>query len=61
VIITTEDILLIFKVFCRFLVNRRIYVAGFGIYGSVHGPAEYAATIEVSGFNEFDIHPLFIL
>lgn len=31
----------------KFLVNRRIYVAGFGIYGSVHGPAEYAATIEI--------------
>lgn len=27
--------------------TKRIFVAGFGIYGSIHGPAEYSATIEV--------------
>lgn len=33
----------------RFLVTKRIYVAGFGVYGSIHGPAEYSANIEVRG------------
>lgn len=32
----------------RFLVTKKIYVAGFGVYGSVHGPDEYHANIEVS-------------
>lgn len=31
----------------RFLVTKKIYVAGFGVYGSIHGSAEYSATIEL--------------
>ena len=31
----------------RFLVDRRIFVVGFGLYGSIHGPSEYQATIQV--------------
>ncbi|XP_072022751.1 BTB/POZ domain-containing protein 2-like [Amphiura filiformis] len=31
----------------RFLVNRRIFVVGFGLYGSIHGPADYAVNIQI--------------
>ncbi|XP_071492787.1 BTB/POZ domain-containing protein 2-like [Diadema setosum] len=31
----------------RFQVNRRIFVVGFGLYGSIHGPADYAANIQI--------------
>lgn len=33
---------------CRFMVNRKIFVIGFGLYGSIHGAAEYSVRIEVS-------------
>ena len=29
------------------MVNRRIFVVGFGLYGSIHGPAEYTVNIQV--------------
>ena len=28
-------------IFFRFIVDRRIFVVGFGLYGSIHGPSEY--------------------
>ncbi|KAK2152831.1 hypothetical protein LSH36_316g01038 [Paralvinella palmiformis] len=31
----------------RFMVNRRIFVVGFGLYGSIHGPAEYTVNIQI--------------
>ncbi|XP_055866692.1 BTB/POZ domain-containing protein 1-like isoform X2 [Biomphalaria glabrata] len=31
----------------RFMVNRRIYVVGFGLYGSIHGPTEYSVNIQI--------------
>lgn len=31
----------------RFMVNRRIFVVGFGLYGSIHGPTEYTVNIQV--------------
>ncbi|XP_077988705.1 BTB/POZ domain-containing protein 2-like [Glandiceps talaboti] len=31
----------------RFTVNRRIFVVGFGLYGSIHGPAEYQVNIQI--------------
>ena len=31
----------------RFIVDRRIFVVGFGLYGSIHGPSEYDVTIQV--------------
>ncbi|XP_071794212.1 BTB/POZ domain-containing protein 1-like [Asterias amurensis] len=31
----------------RFQVNRRIFVVGFGLYGSIHGPADYAVNIQI--------------
>jgi len=31
----------------RFMVNRRIFVVGFGLYGSIHGPTEYAVNIQI--------------
>jgi len=31
----------------RFTVDKKIYVIGFGLYGSIHGPAEYSATVEI--------------
>ena len=34
--------------FCRFMVNRRIFVVGFGLYGSIHGPTEYSVNIQVN-------------
>lgn len=29
------------------MVNRRIFVVGFGLYGSIHGPSEYSVNIQV--------------
>lgn len=29
------------------MVNRRIFVVGFGLYGSIHGPTEYSVNIQV--------------
>ena len=29
------------------MVNRRIFVVGFGLYGSIHGPTEYTVNIQV--------------
>lgn len=34
--------------FCRFSVNKRIFVVGFGLYGSIHGPTDYQVNIQVS-------------
>jgi len=31
----------------RFIVDRRIFVVGFGLYGSIHGPSEYDVTIQL--------------
>ncbi|XP_064607543.1 LOW QUALITY PROTEIN: BTB/POZ domain-containing protein 1-like [Liolophura sinensis] len=31
----------------RFMVNRRIFVVGFGLYGSIHGPTEYSVNIQI--------------
>uniref|UniRef100_A0A5K3FSR5 BACK domain-containing protein n=2 Tax=Mesocestoides corti TaxID=53468 RepID=A0A5K3FSR5_MESCO len=31
----------------RFKVDRKIYVVGFGLYGSIHGQSEYEASIEI--------------
>ncbi|XP_068246479.1 BTB/POZ domain-containing protein 1-like [Palaemon carinicauda] len=31
----------------RFIVDRRIFVVGFGMYGSIHGPSEYEITIQI--------------
>ncbi|BES88179.1 Hypothetical protein NTJ_00985 [Nesidiocoris tenuis] len=31
----------------RFMVDRRIYVVGFGLYGSIHGACEYDVTVEI--------------
>nr|CAD7588583.1 unnamed protein product [Timema genevievae] len=31
----------------RFIVDRRIFVVGFGLYGSIHGPTEYEVTLQV--------------
>jgi len=31
----------------KFTVDRRIYLVGFGLYGSIHGPTDYATTIQV--------------
>lgn len=31
----------------RFIVDRRIFVVGFGLYGSVHGPVEYEVQIQL--------------
>ncbi|VDP22348.1 unnamed protein product [Soboliphyme baturini] len=36
----------------KFMVNRRIYLVGFGLYGSVHGPTEYTVKIQlINGVN----------
>jgi BTB/POZ domain-containing protein 1/2 len=32
----------------RFIVDRRIFVVGFGLYGSIHGPYEYQVLIQLS-------------
>lgn len=34
---------------CRFSVNKRIFVVGFGLYGSIHGPTDYQVNIQVCG------------
>jgi len=31
----------------RFIVDRRIFVVGYGLYGSIHGPSEYDVTIQL--------------
>ncbi|XP_002740428.1 BTB/POZ domain-containing protein 2 [Saccoglossus kowalevskii] len=31
----------------RFTVNRRIFVVGFGLFGSIHGPADYQVNIQI--------------
>ncbi|XP_076322482.1 BTB/POZ domain-containing protein 2-like isoform X2 [Tachypleus tridentatus] len=31
----------------RFMVDRRIFVVGFGLYGSIHGPSDYDVNIQV--------------
>ncbi|KAL3982494.1 BTB/POZ domain-containing protein 1 domain protein [Acanthocheilonema viteae] len=31
----------------KFTVDRRIYVIGFGLHGSIHGPSEYQVTIQI--------------
>ncbi|CAJ0569758.1 unnamed protein product, partial [Mesorhabditis spiculigera] len=31
----------------KFTVDKKIYVVGFGLYGSIHGPHEYQATIQI--------------
>ena len=31
----------------RFIVDKRIYVVGFGLYGSIHGPCEYQVVIQI--------------
>ncbi|MCI4390876.1 hypothetical protein PGIGA_G00128060 [Pangasianodon gigas] len=31
----------------RFCVNRRIFVVGFGLYGSIHGPTDYQVNIQI--------------
>lgn len=31
----------------RFTVNRRIFVVGFGLYGSIHGPTDYRVSIQI--------------
>ena len=46
----------------RFMVNRRIFVVGFGLYGSIHGPKEYYVTIQVYTFctcTNNDVHFFF--
>jgi BTB/POZ domain-containing protein 1/2 len=29
------------------MVDRKIFAVGFGLYGSIHGPMEYQATIQI--------------
>uniref|UniRef100_A0A8C1XGA5 BTB (POZ) domain containing 2b n=1 Tax=Cyprinus carpio TaxID=7962 RepID=A0A8C1XGA5_CYPCA len=31
----------------RFSVNRRIFIVGFGLYGSIHGPTDYQVNIQI--------------
>lgn len=31
----------------RFIVDRKIFVVGFGLYGSIHGPSEYQVNIQI--------------
>lgn len=35
----------------RFSVNRRIFVVGFGLYGSIHGPTDYQVNIQANTLN----------
>ena len=37
------------------MVNRRIFVVGFGLYGSIHGPSEYSVNIQVKDCTRFII------
>lgn len=34
----------------RFSVNKRIFVVGFGLYGSIHGPTDYQVNIQVHSY-----------
>lgn len=34
--------------FRRFSVSKRIFVVGFGLYGSIHGPTDYQVNIQVA-------------
>ncbi len=34
-------------VWFRFVVDRKIFVVGFGLYGSIHGPSEYQVNIQI--------------
>ena len=36
-----------FLSFVRFIVDRKIFVVGFGLYGSIHGPSEYQVNIMI--------------
>ena len=45
----------------RFIVDRRIFVVGFGLYGSIHGPSEYDVTIQVRSKDMFQLHQFHIL
>lgn len=29
------------------MVDRKVYVVGFGLYGSIHGPSDYTVNIQV--------------
>jgi len=31
----------------RFIVDRRIFIIGFGLYGSIHGPSDYDCNIQI--------------
>ena len=31
----------------RFIVDRRVFVVGFGLYGSIHGPSEYQVNMQI--------------
>lgn len=44
---TTFLVFLILIFLLRFSVNRRIFVVGFGLYGSIHGPTDYQVNIQV--------------
>lgn len=37
----------------RFSVNRRIFVVGFGLYGSIHGPTDYQVNIQVLLWSQY--------
>jgi len=32
----------------RFMVNRKIFIVGFGLYGSIHGATEYAVNMQIT-------------
>ena len=34
-------------IYFRFIVDRKIFVVGFGLYGSIHGPSEYQVSIQI--------------
>ncbi|XP_046386661.1 BTB/POZ domain-containing protein 1-like isoform X2 [Ischnura elegans] len=40
----------------RFVVDRRIFVVGFGLYGSIHGPSEFDVNIQVIHSASGEIH-----
>ncbi|XP_039271605.1 BTB/POZ domain-containing protein 1-like [Styela clava] len=31
----------------RFRINRKIYIVGFGLYGAIHGPADYQVNLQI--------------
>jgi hypothetical protein len=41
-------VIILFSV-CRFIADCRIFVVGFGLYGSIHGPTDYDVTLQASG------------